>query len=56
MHEIEWLDQLGYGVDGIIWKVKIEGSTYSIKIVCVQIGILFEHIMNFVADLLFVLG
>ena len=32
-HEMEWLERLGFGVDGIVWKVKIAGDTYALKIV-----------------------
>ncbi|KAL7788362.1 hypothetical protein V8C37DRAFT_411642 [Trichoderma ceciliae] len=31
-HEIVWHDKLGYGVDGAVWKVRIDGRFYALKV------------------------
>lgn len=31
---IEFLDQLGKGEDGHVWKVRIEKEVYALKVVC----------------------
>lgn len=31
--EIIWHDKLGYGVDGTVWKVEIDGRFYALKVV-----------------------
>lgn len=33
---IRWVAQLGYGLDGIVWKVNIDGRTYALKVVSLR--------------------
>ncbi|KAL7788363.1 hypothetical protein V8C37DRAFT_388333 [Trichoderma ceciliae] len=32
-HNIVWLEKLGYGLDGTVWKVEINGHAYALKVV-----------------------
>lgn len=52
--DIEWLEQLGHGVDGTVWKVKIAGTVYALKVVC--IGPICRRVVDCVANFHSVLG
>lgn len=30
---IHWIKQLGYGLDGVVWRVEINGRVFAVKVV-----------------------
>ncbi|KAL7947031.1 hypothetical protein V8C42DRAFT_343927 [Trichoderma barbatum] len=43
-HSIVWREKIGYGLDGTVWKVDIDGQPYALKVRECQIAALLQTI------------